>query len=344
VLLSYVAACARAGLSVAAVSIGAAAALNAWARAGGTFAQVTVLLHAHAQAWEWIVVGPQGVQIVPLALPELPQPTGSALVEWLRGSWESVRELLGQGPPPTRVWVLGESAAHPSLGDALAQACGCAVDVVDPTRVVDLAPHRPASPERLLNACGLALQGLGQAALAVNVLTQTLRRRRVQHLRRAARLAGAVCVAVIISCCASAMWAIWRSRQATLRAVLAQEQLHTRLRPDAQSLLKQQRHLEERLQHLTQLIETHAVLVAAVGQIVEALPDEIWLTKLELSRIGRPEATVEGYAKSFQGMNRLMEQMKATGPWASVKPIATAVTTDATTNQQLIAFTVQAQQ
>ncbi len=53
---------------------------------------------------------------------------------------------------------------------------------------------------------------------------------------------------------------------------------------------------------------------------------------------------VEGYAKSFQGMNRLMEQLKATGSWASVKPIATAVTTDATTNQQLIAFTVQAQQ
>ncbi len=54
------------------------------------------------------------------------------------------------------------------------------------------------------------------------------------------------------------------------------------------------------------------------------------------------DATVEGQAKSFQSMNRLMEQLKASGDWTSVKPIATTVTNDAATNQQLIAFTVSA--
>jgi Tfp pilus assembly protein PilN len=253
-----------------------------------------------------------------------------------------VRELAGPGGSSARVWLLGESAVRPALGQALTQACACTVDVVDPTHLMDLAPSPPASPERLLGACGLALQGLGQAAIAVNVLTQTRRRQRLTRWRRAARLASGLALVVLIGCGAGAMLTVLRARQGALQALLAQEQTYTQLRPEAQALLKQQRHLEERLGELKQLMDTRAVLITAFRQIAEALPDEIWLTKLELSSRETTEAMIEGYAKSFQGMNRLMEQLKASGQWASAKPIATTVTTDATTNQQLIAFTVQA--
>jgi Tfp pilus assembly protein PilN len=343
---SYVTACRRAGLSVAAISVGALAAANAWWRVQAPGAEggaaPAILLHREDTVVEWIVLGPQLVQAVPMVLPDGAAPIGEALVSWLRGSWEGVRQLLGQTPTPAQVWLLGESATQSEWAGALAQVCGCSVEVIDPTRLVELSA-RTASPERLWSACGLALQGLGHATLAVNVLAQTRRQAHSRRVRRAAAVVSAVSLAIVIGCAAGTMLTILRARQQALHALITRAQTYTQLRPEAQALLKQQRDVEARLQQLVQLRQTHAVTLSAMREIVEALPEEMWLTKLELSQRGGVAASLEGSAKSFQAMNRLIEQLKVSGTWTSVKPMATTVTTDAATNQQAIVFSVQAQ-
>jgi Tfp pilus assembly protein PilN len=143
-------------------------------------------------------------------------------------------------------------------------------------------------------------------------------------------------------------------RREWLQTLTKQEQTYQTLRPEVRALLRRQKQLEHRLHDLEELALARTLTIQAFQQITEALPDEIWLTKIEISK-GPPaggaaqeggtiDGVLEGYSRSFQGVTRLMDQLKTTVGWTTVRPLSTSVATDPTTKDELIAFTVQVQQ
>jgi Tfp pilus assembly protein PilN len=150
------------------------------------------------------------------------------------------------------------------------------------------------------------------------------------------------------------MATVLERRQALLQNLIQKEQTYQTLRPEVRALLQRQAKLEHRLNQLQELARARTLVIQVVHRLVEVLPDEIWLTRLELSKDlpaataaqagGTLDGTLEGYASSFQSLTRLMDQLKTSVGWTTVKPLATAVTMDPQTGKEAVAFTVQVQQ
>ena len=142
---------------------------------------------------------------------------------------------------------------------------------------------------------------------------------------------------------ARGMMTIVRAREDRLGQLTKQERVYQQSRQEVRAALQRHQRLEARLQQLQGLARRRRAVSDAVRQVVAALPDDAWLTKLELTKSGALEGVFEGHARSFQSVTRLIEQLKSSGVWAVVKPLATTVSTDAETDKDLIDFTIQAQ-
>ncbi len=363
VLEEYLEVFRRAKLSVQTVGVTALAAANAWIQQldPGSAPQ-GILLCLDGSTLEWIVMNASGLHIFPVLLPVAslaPVPNagpadagqgGSSrdveeghVLSAVKASLSELQEQLALNPSTT-VWLVGAFSAAPQVVEALKRDLGCRVELLSPARTVKINPTRVQSPESFAVAVGLALQGVGLARLPVNLMVEASRRRRVGQMRLSARSASVVCAGLAIGFSAQGMLTTLKTRQAVLQHLLAQERTYQKLRPEVRTLLQHHAQLEARLQQLEGLVLDRGILIQAFQQVTEAMPDDVWFTTLELSKGAALEGVVEGYSRSFQGVTRLMDQLKSSVGWTSVKPLATTVTTDAATGKEQVAFTVQLQQ
>ena len=148
------------------------------------------------------------------------------------------------------------------------------------------------------------------------------------------------------------MTASLTSRARELAQLSEQERTYAQSRPEVRALMKRQIRLEDRIAQLEYLAGTRGAVGESFRDLVAALPQTIWLTKCDVSKSlpsapGAVPATgvihgiLEGYAASFQDVTTLVERLKASGRWTTVRPLSTLVTKDATSNQEAIAFAIQ---
>ena len=338
-------ACRRAGLQVRAVEAIAVAATNAWFRQAEHH-QIAheALLHLDRSVVEWVAMTPTELQVFQAFHHREEQGT-EALRAVLTASWRNLEGVFQHKPAQeaTRVWLLGGTTALHLLADDLKRELGCEVQIVQPSAVVDVESAALPNPWRFLVACGLALQGLGEAKFPVNLLAEAQRRRLAERLRRAANAAANVCLGLAVVLLAHGMVSALHQRRAQLDTLTQRQEVYEQLRPQARSLLKQQAVVEQRLRQLAWLANTRGELMRAFQRLATALPDGVWLTRVELSKTEGLSGTVEGYARSFPIVTELVDRLTTSAGWTAVKPLATTVTVAQPSGQELVAFTIQVQ-
>jgi Tfp pilus assembly protein PilN len=163
-------------------------------------------------------------------------------------------------------------------------------------------------------------------------------------VRNAAWSVGALALGAGIVLAGQAMLASLQQREATLQRIVAQERTYQTLRPEIRALMQQQVSVEQRLAQLRELGWRRMLVSEAMQRVAEALPDDAWLVTLDLAKEDRElTALLEGYARSFESVTRLMDQLKSAVGWSKVKPLATTVHTDAEGKEQIL-FAVTSQQ
>jgi Tfp pilus assembly PilM family ATPase/Tfp pilus assembly protein PilN len=336
--------CRRAGWAVRAVSVSALAVANAWLRRHET--ADAVVLHASGPLLELIAVGADGLDVLPMTLMETAGGESQPLLDALQSLWEhftEARAARGAAAKPSAVWLAGDVAGSRGLVTALESRLGVSVKVLDPAALAQVPAGQP-HPEQLVVPISLALQGLGQSTLALNLLVERQAARSQDVVRRGAWSVGALAGAAALWLGGQGMVSTLRQRESVLAALSAQERTYQTLRPELRGVIQQHAHVDRRLRQLRELAERRALLGEAMQRVVEALPEELWLTRLELAKEDLElTALLEGYATSFPGVTRLMDQLKSAVGWSKVKPLATSVTTDAA-GKELIVFAVQSEQ
>jgi len=350
-------ACRRAGIAIQQVGVAAVSAANAWwQQRSATDPPFSVLLHLDGALVEWIVVSPSGLHVFTTFQNQ--EATGQE--QWLatlKSSWANLHELFGTRATEVQapVMVFGGPGALNLLAQDLRREFGCHVGVLDPERIATLEPTSASNAQSLVIALGLALQGLGPVRLPMNLLVEKVRQRRASRMRRTAQVVCGCLAVLAVALSAAGMLSVLRHQEERLTQLAKQEQTYQALRPEARAQLKRQVRLEDRLNQLDALTRERSRLTQAFEGLVGILPDEVWLTTLELSKdlpqaAGSPQGggtmdgMMEGYARSFQGLTVFMDRLKSLAGWPTVKPLGTTVTTDQATGKELVAFIVQTQQ
>jgi Tfp pilus assembly protein PilN len=344
--------CRRAGLNVQAVAVNPLATWNAWAQvhqaaiagaSAGAALPAAVLVHAvNEDVVEWILAARARFHVVPLAHPGWATAAGQAgdvVVQALAASWEALR----QDDPdlPTKVWTVGSATTLPVLEAALSKVPGLDVARFEPGEAIKATAASAEMARGCATALGLALQGLGLARLPLNFLTASQSEARAKRATRIAMAASAVCAVVALGFGASAVMEIRHRRAALLEALAKREALYQSLRPDVRALLQRQEAIQLRGAQLEQLAGERAFTVQLVAYIAEALPETVWLTKLECAKNGTLEGLVEGQGRSFQDVTQFLERLKGIAGITVVKPLSSTVTIDETSGKELIVFAAQ---
>lgn len=331
--------CQRAGVTVNAVTVNAVAALNVCAIAasgsGAAIPEATALLNILDQtSAEWVVFGPGLFQVVSV-VGDSPE----GLARELATSWGS---LAGQGITlPRAVRLVGSPIAGAGVEEVVTRQLGLRVE---PTDVSSLTATGLDAPQRWWTAFGLALQGVGVAPVSLNLLTMFWGEARAQRTRSAGMLLSGVCAAATVIFGLRGMMEIRQRRVGVLQALEARERLYQTLRPDVRTLLQQQERMQERSQQLERLVSDSSVLTALCTQVVEVLPETLWLVKVEWTRgEGVLDGQIEGRARSFQDVTQFLERLKTVAGMTNVKLVSNTVIPDEASSKEVIAFTVQLQ-
>jgi len=327
--------CRRAGLTVSAVALSPVALLNAWyAHPVSPRPSSVVLLNlVNERMVEWVVRTPSALEVVSVALE-----TAQANEE-LAASWEAL--ALHVNELPRSVWVMGSPDRFPGLQELITSRLGCEAHSFDLARAVASGANRLEAPGRWAAALGLALQALETVRLPLNLLASVQRQGRSRRVRHTAAITSGVFALAAIGFGISGMMEVRERRVLLLQLLERQEHLYQTLRPEVLTLLKRQQYIEGRSLQLEQLVGDRRLLTQLLAQIAEALPDDVWLTKVDCSKDGRIEGLLEGRAKSFQEVTQFLDRLKTVGGMTTVKPLSTTVTTDSGSGKEVIAFTVQ---
>jgi Tfp pilus assembly protein PilN len=338
--------CRRAGLSILAVAVNPVATLNAWeTQSVGTAAGPVVLLNLlNDPTAEWVVRTATQLSVMPVAsgLPQTPAAdagnAAEAFLQELAASWAALQQQFAD--LPRKIWLLGAAAAMPRLAEAIAAQLRVEVEEMRLTRAVALNAAIEHI-ERWTAAIGLGLQGLGIAPVPLNLLDRAQSDEQVRTVQRVAAVGSAVLAVAALGIGVSGMMEVRSRRASVLASLETEERLYRTLRPKAQALLRAQQRLQERSDSLERLVAERAVLTRLLAQVSEALPERVWLTKLECAKNGRLEGMLEGRATSFQDVTQFLDRLKTVAGMTNIKPLATTVIVDPGTGQELIAFSVQ---
>jgi Tfp pilus assembly protein PilN len=335
------ASCQRAGLSIQSVGVNPVAAINVWRQELGKDAPSSALfLNLGEQQAEWMIWTPSFLQVLPIAV--APDAGVSDVpLQSLTSSLEALKAATQQLPtPPASCWLLGSRANRPELEERLAASLQVYVTRFQLNRLLRMDTIQVESPERCAVAVGLALQALGRANVSVNLLAERQRSTRSVQIRRAAWAAGSLCAMIAVGAGVNGLLTI-RQRQARLLTLLAQrEHTYQTLRPEVHALLKRQERIERRSEQLEALVTQRMLLAELLGKVTVTMPDDLWLTRLELSKPGSLEGLLEGHARSFQSVTHFMDQLKSVLGLTTVKPLATNVATDPETGKDLVTFSI----
>ncbi len=321
----HLSACQRAGLAVQAVSVHAAALLNARASITSVTSSEVALLHlVSAESAEWILWTPSGLQVLPVT-----RASSGTLAEEILMSWESV-----QASVPARVakiQIAGQVEGQAALVELLRTRLNLPVE-----------PLEVGGARGSAVAMGLALQGVGVGSLRLNLLSAIQHDRRQQTLRRLSWAASSLCAVSAIGVGISGMVELSERRSHVLKALERREQLYQTLRPDVRALLLRQEQMQQRTRHLEELVRGAPLLTHVLADVVRALPKTVWLTKAEWSKgPANVEGVLEGRAYSFQEVTRLMESLKTTAGMSNVKLLSAPVSAEGTSGRDVILFTIQ---
>jgi len=340
--------CRRAGLAVEAVAASPVAILNAWSAQGGRAGEPAAgLLNVmDERTAEWIIRTPGSFRVIPVD-----SPSPETFTQELAGSWEALRSQ--ETEIPTRIWLIGASGLLASLEQDLSRVLGTAVERFDARSLAQGRSDQLEPLERCAAAAGLALQGLGGVSVPINLLTGFQQDERSRRGRRVSAIASGICVAAALGLGVSGMLEVRRRRAGVLEALEQRERLYRTLRPEVRALLRQQEYTEGRSRQLAQLIVERFAVTELLARIAQALPVDIWLTKLECGKSRLPTAPegradimdglLEGRARSFQDVTRFFDQLKQVAGITAVKPLSTSVVTDGADGREAVAFAVQVQ-
>ena len=336
-LSDRLACCRRAGLPVQAVTLNPIATLNAWhIRYERAQEPSAILLNVISEHFvEWIVHTPSRLQVIPVTL------SRDDWMQELTASWEA---LQAEAPPVVKqVWTTGRLESFTSLEQACRSQLGVPLQRLDATQIAAAEAGRLQQPEHFVAAIGLALQGLGLAALPLNLLTSFQDEARALQMRRVANTISGLCLLATLVLGVSGMMAIQRRHAYALASLERQKLLYQSLRPEVRLLMQRQEHLQQRVEQLEQLAGQRMLLMRLVAQIADVLPDSVWLTKLECSKDHAVDGLLEGRATSFQDVTALFDRLKTVAGMSTVKTVSTTVVTDQATGKESLAFVVQIQ-
>ena len=369
-LQERLACCRRAGLPVSAVTVDAVAALTVWekSRAGvplraqgaagkggvraidattrgaraGASKTVTLLRLNGERAAEWIRRTPETLEVIPM--------TATSPETWwqeLAASWEAISGAETGALAP--VIVAGQATALSRL-----QQAGLSATQLDLGQLVEGPSGLMEQLDGGVAALGLALHGVGEVLLPLNLLAVSQEEGRVQRTQRAATVITSLCVLATMGFGASGMMQMRRQRLLVLQELERREHLYLTLRPEVRSTIQRQQHTDRRNAQLQQLLVNGTMLSRLLAQLTDAMPNGIWLTLLDCAKSAAGPAaqansaelmtgTLEGRSSSFQDVTQFMDRLKSVAAMSAVKPLSTNVITDETSGKEAIGFAVQVQ-
>lgn len=339
--------CRRAGLSIRAVTLSAVGTLNAWLGGPGADAwfpsaeagdgvPVVLLDVINDQRASWILWTASSLQVVPIA-----GATAESLWTDVAASWDAIASE--RSPRAQQVWVVGSATDAARAREALQTSVRCDALELSAGHFAGTPAVPTEQASHALPALGLALQGAGLARVPLNLLANVQREACARRFGRLLALTSAVCAAAILGFGLSGMIELCRRRAAILQSLERQERVYQSLRPEARASLQRQQRMEQRSAELERLVAQAPALAQAIAQVVEALPDQVWLTKLEGAKDTAVDGLLEGRARSFQDVTQFLERLKGVAGMTTVKPLSTNVVVDQLSGKELIAFAVQTQ-
>ena len=133
----------------------------------------------------------------------------------------------------------------------------------------------------------------------------------------------------------------WKQRVDVLAALEQRESRYEALRPELRQLLKRQAGIEQRSGQLERLVRERMLLAELLAGVSEALPETVWLTKLEMDKRDEVRGLLEGRGHTFQDVTRFLDRLKGVAGMTGVKPLSTSVTTDPDTGRDVVVFAAQ---
>jgi Tfp pilus assembly protein PilN len=256
----------------------------------------------------------------------------------LTASWDA---LTGSAAAPSAVSVVGSSTELPDVPSQLSARLRVQAEWFDVGRLIAGSRMRFDHPARAVCGLGLALQGAGMARWPLNLLAHAQIQQRSTRLRSVMLVMIGLCALAMCAFGLSGMMEVRRRQLAALRALEQQERQYQTLRPEVRGALQQQDRIQRRAGQLDQLVRAAPVLTQVLGQISYALPEDAWLTKVEIGRAAGIEGMLEGRAKSSRSVTQFLDRLRSTAGMTTVEPLARTVTVDEASQSELIAFTLR---
>lgn len=333
--------CRRAGLRVGAVTMSPLAILNIWKEdVGSAASDKALLLYLGDSQAEWIVWSGGTLQVIPIPV----DPSSASLDALVKEIGSILGALRASGASAAAVeastWVVGPNARLPNLEGRLVSTLQLRPVSFELNQTVKIGGESIDPIERAAACFGLALQGMNKASVGLNLLAESQAQAVVQVRRRAAFVVGGFAALLAVGLGVSGMLDA-RHRQASVLAALEKhEQTYQSLRPEIRTLIKEQAKLQKRIHSLRNLVSNRSVVGSWLVSVSAAMPDEVWLTKVDATRIDSLEGLIEGRGKSFQVVTEFLERLKEMPGVRSVKPLSTQVMKDEESGREVVEFSV----
>lgn len=326
--------CRRCGWTVATVCVDTVALVNvcALARPAARAKTLSLLHRLSPLTGQWIFSSADRLQVLPIAANRAEAFQDEAAAAW--------KALQPQIDPATGVCLIDEYEPAADGTAAFSQRLGVAVNRFDPAQILSVRSVRAEQAQRCAAAIGLALQSLKAVKMPINLLAPMQQVAGSRFLNQLSVAITGVCLLVALVFGISGMLSLRQRRVESLIALQAREARYQQLRPAIRTLLRQQQHISRLIAQLTAIQSESLFATRTLAEVVNQLPDTVWLTRIEAVHGVDLELTFEGRAVSFQEVTRVVDQLKALPGVVEVKPLSTAVLPSAE-GKDAVSFVVQ---
>ena len=181
-------------------------------------------------------------------------------------------------------------------------------------------------------AVGLALRGLSQSYININLLKEQIKARVLSRQRFAFAVSSAILALVVLLGAATFMRQDYREKSLRLQHLKGLLSSFSRYQPQIKELQKKEQLLSAQTDSLRTMAVNRALWLEVLSQLQKMLPDDLWITELggsvsfdaALEKNLQSKLDLQGKAVSYEGVNDFVSRLKSSALFSEVKPLSSS--------------------
>jgi len=191
---------------------------------------------------------------------------------------------------------------------------------------------------------GLALRGLAELKIEVNLLKEMLSERAYARQRAIYWRLSIIMAALIVVSFSIFMRQDYNAKRARLEKIDETLNLYKTYEPRIKEVERDIDVLNNKVNMLAQVAISRGVWLDILSKISEIMPKELWVTDISciisIEEGGPGRLDLNGKALSYQAVNSFVSSLKSSAEFKDVKPISSSVETDSETGEEIVKFSI----